>query len=157
MLRQLKKEEIADKWNLISQSIEKALPPIASSKESRMRQVYNNLMLGTMQCWASYEQVGGKEVLNGIGTTTIIYDLNSGTKMLLGYSMYSIRGITDSSVIEGYPQLVEFAKEHGCECLCAYTEDRRVAELAAGLGAKASIFLTLPTMIQSVSKLESEV
>lgn len=154
MLRRLSKEEIANRWEVISHAIEQALPPIASIKEQRMNQIYNNLMLGTVQCWGSYGDVEKEDTLNGIGTTTIVYDFTSGGKMLLGYTVFAVRKIEQEEWVEGYKQLEEFALANDCERICIYTDNPRVVEVAKQFGASGYAFLISPALIQSVSKLE---
>jgi hypothetical protein len=156
MLRRLSKEEIVQRWNTIKLAIERSLPPIASGKDTRMQQIYNNLMLGTVQCWGSYRDIEKEDTLNGIGTTTIVYDFTSGAKMLLGYTAFAVGEIREEDWIDGYQQLVDFAIEHGCENICAYTANPRIFEIGKQFGATGAMFLVSPALIQSVSKLEKK-
>ena len=146
MLRRLSKEEIIKRWDVIKLAIERSLPPIASDKPNRIQQIYNNLMLGTVQCWGSYRDVEKEDTLNGIGTTTIVYDFTSGAKMLLGYSVLSVGEIREEDWIEGYRQLEDFAREQGCEKICAYTTNPRIVEVAKSLGATGYVLLLSPQL-----------
>jgi len=156
MLKRLNKKEIVAKWDMIKVAIEKALPDIASKNPNRMEQIYNNLMIGTMHCWAVYRKVEREDALIGIGTTTFTYDLCSGSKLLLGYTAYTFGNATDEEWMEGYQELLEFAKENKCERVCAYTNVPRMFDINKLSDGYAVLYITSPPLMNFSSEVEKE-
>ena len=66
MLRRFTRPEIEREWERLKAAIEQALPPISGGHEKRMEQVYNNLLLGTLQCWGIYEGEEKEAKIEGV-------------------------------------------------------------------------------------------
>ena len=149
MLVRLNKQEIHDRWEKgIRTAVESSLPPIAGNKEEeRLQRIWNNLMLGTMQCWCNYSEKA-KEVLNGIGLTTFTYDLCSGAKFLLIYTAFSVAKTDPDDWVIGYQTLADFAIEHDCERVCCYTQEEKIVKNAKAVGATGFAYMLFPPLMK---------
>lgn len=142
MLVRLTPEQCARQWNVIKQAVASALPPIALN-EGTLQVVLEKLMSAEMQCWVSYREEKGRNVIDGVLTTCIWVDDYSDTKSLLIYSLLSSRSVTESWE-EGTRALKKYASRHGCKQLIAFVNNPEILPLARRVGAEIIHFVSIP-------------
>ncbi len=62
----------------------------------------------------------------------------------------------DEEWMEGYQELLEFAKEHNCERVTAYTDVPRMLDINKHLGGYAKLFITSPPLMNFSSEEKKE-
>ncbi len=143
MIVELLPEQVAEYWEEISDAIEKSLPPIADGeKEGVMEDVLESLIGGKLQCWTSYQMDGEVQVVNGIGTTAVIEDTVSKTRVLLIYSTYAVGPTTGKDWQEAFEGMVRYAQNRRCTRISAYTTNEKIVENARQFDAAEETYLS---------------
>lgn len=138
MLVRLMPEQVSSYWNLIRDSIDASVAPIAGEKPDRMNRILESLLAGQMVAWASIRKEEETKVI-ALFTTTVIGDECSGTKNLLMYSLHAAEKSQESDWIEGMETLAKYAKGLGCHRIIAYIkEDSPMYKISERFGADLS-------------------
>ncbi|RLJ00940.1 MAG: hypothetical protein DRP08_06130 [Candidatus Aenigmatarchaeota archaeon] len=129
--------DIQEKWEFILPSI---LQVLRGDRKEVIERIKEGFETGALQCWAFVKE--GKVV--GIMTTVIVEEPILKTLRLL---VFSVAGF-DLDLKElngGFEALVDFAKENGCEAICAYTHDKRFTSflIRAGGGFEYFVFFRI--------------
>jgi hypothetical protein len=154
MLQRLTPEQITVFWDLVKESIRESLPPLADCSETTMSNILGSLLSGRMDCWVSYDKIEGKIKVNGIGTTAVIQDAWSGSKVLLIFSALALELTRPEEWAEGFNSLMKYAKAKECVGISAYVMEELLVKRAKQFGAITQTYLTFP--INSVQNLNED-
>ncbi|PIZ78854.1 MAG: hypothetical protein CO041_04265 [Candidatus Pacebacteria bacterium CG_4_9_14_0_2_um_filter_40_15] len=123
-------ELVAKHWSEVAPMIEAAMP-LVENVEHRRKQLLSSCLAGLLTCWG---MLNDDNKLLGMATTIFTYDIVTGEKNLLIYSLLSTG--TEPRLWQGYfLTLSSYAKQEGCKYIVGYTRVPRMKEIAKGLGA----------------------
>lgn len=138
MLIRFTPEQVTKFWPAIEPGIAMALPPGISNNPEAMNNVLASILVGSSDCWMSYERnADGNAVVNGTVITQITKD-ESGTRNLLLYAVYGIGIANVAQWREGYEVLKKWAIANGCANIVAYTEVPELCNIVTRLGGNAN-------------------
>jgi hypothetical protein len=131
-------EEISKGWDFIRYGITSVPSPIADVSAKGLRTILQQLLLGTVQCWAVVEKNGvtNQEQLVGFTLTCVAEDYVSGNKFLNIYDTFFVVNPTEHMIEDTFKAITEFAKGNSCSMLTAYTKLPGVLGIAKKLGAE---------------------
>lgn len=110
------------------------MPPLASYADPEiMNNVLSNILNGELQCWVLYR---GEETV-GVGTFEVLFDVPTGIKSLLIYSLYTYVPFSYDLWSLLLVRLRKHAKELGCRRIVGYTNVDRVVDLVNVLGGRS--------------------
>ena len=132
-LLKLSAEQLMQHWPYVRECITLALPPYVTSNADNMIRIQEQLLVGSLECWACIEDETG--VFYGIVTTQIVVDEATLTKNLFLFSVTLTEAHEHSIWQEGYIYLSKYAASKGCSSIIAYTNQESVIMLARSLGA----------------------
>ena len=134
MLAMLLPEQIAEHWDELKGYIQEASPDMPWSSEDRMNDILEQLIIGRMAAWISY----GREdkLLDGLVVTSI-FDDSEGVRSLLIHSVWAKKA-KDSSWIEGWKIIRDYAISRKCKKVTAYTKIANVKNRAKAMGFDTS-------------------
>jgi len=115
--------------NEIEPAIMAAMPPTAYPDIDVSTNILKAILDEQMQLWVIARRLDGKLQIVAIGTTAFIYDGPSGLKNLSIYTLYGFNQIPPHALKDGLDKIREFAREHGCGRIFAFTERDRVREM----------------------------
>ena len=120
-------------WPYVRECIILALPPYVTSDANNMLRIQEQLLVGSLDCWAWIEDATGQ--FYGIVTTQIAVDEATLTKNLFIFSATLTEQHEDSIWREGYVYLSKYAVSKGCSSIISYTNQESLIMLAKRLGA----------------------
>lgn len=133
-LLRLTSDQVMQYWTSIKRCIEESLPPTTNNIDDALLHVQEQLLVGSMQCWAAVDSPNSP-VIYGIATTKVVYDECTGDKNLLLFSVTTILEHPQTLWRDAYLALSKFAKSQGCNKLIAYSNNDIMIKIAQGLGA----------------------
>ena len=142
MLVKLLPDQVSRNWDTIGYAIENSLPPIVDESDERMNNILLALLDGRMDCWVS---LNGDGKINGVVSTTIMYDDLSGVRSLLIYSIFAFEWSEEEAWSEGLETLRKYAKGNDCSRITGYTEFDSIIQRVKDMGGEAKqMFISLP-------------
>lgn len=131
-------DQISKSWDIIRYGIMSVPSPIADVSPEGVRNILKNLVMGTVQCWASFErdELNGGDKINGFVLTTIAEDYVSGNKFLNIYDLFFTTTPKEELLEEGIKAIEEFAKANKCNKITAYSVVPGVIKIADRCGFK---------------------
>lgn len=134
MLVKLFPEQVGEYWNFLMPAIRDSLPPTADP-DSMMSNVLEGLLQGLLHCWiVTNENCDIKAVC----TTTFSFDVGTGTKNLIIYSLYWFTQLGKNEILEGIEILSTFAQANNCKRVCAYSCSPQVIKAAKMLNGNVN-------------------
>ena len=147
MITKLLPEQISKFWPIIKHAIEESLPPTVGDHPDKMNRILSSCLSGELDVWASYHKGESESgiVFEGIGLTSILYDPPSNTKSLLIYCMFGYEKSLETSWIEAFEGVSEYAKSKGCSRIVAYSSVPYIIERAKQFGGNTDYtFISFP-------------
>jgi hypothetical protein len=135
MLIRLTPEQIADKWDVIKNSIQQ--PGTVDKGEPSY--ILKNLYAGTLHCWILYSD----NAVKAVATTAFTTDM-SGIKELLIYTLYICNVITQDEWKDAAALLGKWAKDNSCKNITSFVSDPDIFKLIEQLPFRKEIFITIP-------------
>ena len=132
MIAQMTPDQISVNWSLISEHLEKSLPPVVKGTEIRMNNILDALMSGRMQMWAVTDESDNILI---VCVTVVMIDPGTFCRNLLIYALVRIKSSTYDAFHNGVEVLRKFAEAQGCRYINAYACEESVVSLARKLGA----------------------
>ena len=132
-LLKLSPEQLMQQWPYVKECIILALPPYVASDPDNIIRIQEQLLVGSLDCWACIEDETGK--FYGIVTTQVVADEATMTKNLFLFSVTLTEEHENIIWEEGYIYLSKYAASKGCKAIIAYTNQESVIMLADKLGA----------------------
>ena len=132
-LLKLSPEQLMQYWPYVRECIILALPPYVTSNADNIIRIQEQLLIGSLECWACIEDTIGE--FCGIVTTQVVVDEATLTKNLFLFSVTLTEEHDHSIWQEGYVYLSKYAASKGCGSIIAYTNQESVVMLAKHLGA----------------------
>lgn len=146
MLIKLLPQNITANWDTIKYAIEHSLPPTIGESIDKMNRILESLLAGDLECWVQSSIVEGHHRILSIGTTKINMDTASQTKALIMYSVFNFRPMTDKEWLENFMTLRKYAESKGCARMIAFTDSKRMIDLAVKFGGETKYTLcSFPT------------
>lgn len=130
MLVQLLPEQVASRWPMIQEQVEKSLPPIATG--ANVDSVYYSLLMERSQMWVLQDK---DEVDKGFLITTSFLDISE-IRTLLIYEAVILDKKMKIDWSKEYATLKTFAKAHNCSHIAAFVANKRVVEWLQSVGAE---------------------
>lgn len=138
MITKLLPENVTDNWEVIKNAIRQALPPFALDTPDKMTCILENIILGQLDVWVSYDSEEGIKIKN-IWTTSIITDPESKTKNLLIYSVFSFDHTIEANWTEGIESMKDYAKANGCTAITGFTKSPVILKYVEANGGDTSV------------------
>lgn len=148
MLVRMSPDQVSNNWDLVKYTIQETVPPIHNESPEKLNSIFESLLIGSMQCWASIQKTSEEgTVIEGLVITTVIEDRFSRTKNLLVYVIYSFANKSIiSSWTEGLKTLMKYAKSRGCEAIVGYTKNKDLVKYVERIGANVQTFISIPLL-----------
>lgn len=136
MIIKLLPKQISKQWDIIRYGIMSVPSPIADISPEGVRNILKHLLMGTVQCWALFEEdtINGGEKITGFALTTIADDLISGAKFLNIYDLFFLSVPSAGNFEAGLEALQEFARANKCNKITAYTKVAGIIKVTEKLG-----------------------
>lgn len=135
MLVKLLPDNVARNWDTIKFAISESLPPVAGEGLTKMNNILEALLAGSLECWVSVFD----EKIKAIGTTQVLHDAISDTHNLCIYSFYSYTNMGNSEWAEELNTLKRYAESRGCVRIIAYTKIPALVQLIQRLGGETDV------------------
>jgi hypothetical protein len=142
MLIKLTLKAIEENWDGMKSTIADALAPTVFGSPDQIEFTYSGLMQDKMQAWAMIE---GKEMV-AIMITRFTGEVGIEVRNLMIFALVSMKetAIEQSTWVDAYQVLKDFAIKHECHRIIAYTNEANVINLVTKLGGNVeNVLLTL--------------
>jgi hypothetical protein len=134
LMYKLLPEQVMAYWDDIKACIMAALPPYVGSNPDAITYIQEQLLVGTIECWAAFEE----KKLCGVMTTQVIHDPISRTRNLLIYSITIVSGHSDELWQLAAEKMRAYATARKCNNIIAYSNNDQMIYIAEKLGADSS-------------------
>ena len=128
-LLRLSPEQLMQNWPYVRECILLALPPYVTSNVDNIIRIQEQLLIGTLECWACIEDATG--LFYGIVTTQVVVDEATRTKNLFLFSVTLTEEHENKIWQEGYMYLSRYAASKGCNSIIAYTNQEEFSAFSA--------------------------
>jgi len=125
-------KEIQENWNDIKDTLLKIEHPVLKQSEHFIENVYSALVQDKFQVW---KFTNSEDKIQGLVLTSFIGDPLLDRKKLLIMSIYALEHINNDTWTQGFVILKKYAIKNDCEQIVAYTQNPRVLDISAHLGA----------------------
>lgn len=141
MLTRLTANQISNFWDLIKDSVEKAVIPTADIGPDSLNKVLENLLSGRADCWINYNREEDNVNITGVLVTEVVEDDMTGTKNLLLYALHLFGGSDKRIWLEGAVTTAKWARKHKCHKIIAFTANKNIIETAQKFGGDTNTTL----------------
>lgn len=140
MIHLLTPDQISPFWPAIKHAV-KIANRLEDVDEARYTtHLLPNLLNYKAQCWVGVKEVGGSEVVYGLGITTI-EETPLGEVYLLLHTLYALSPIPDEDMAAFVPLLEKFCRNSGCTKMVCYTYNNRLVETFISQGFSQDVSL----------------
>jgi hypothetical protein len=140
MLVRLLPEQAARHWKELEDILLRSLPPDVYLNEESTTNILQAINLGTLVIWVSVTPNDKEKTttIHAVVSTMIANDSITGTRNLLIYTLTAVGHIPDDEYVEGYKNIVAYAKSRGCHKVIAFSNNDRVLDVAKKFNVDAS-------------------
>lgn len=136
-LLRMQPDQIPIGWGFIRKAMQVATAGGFDPTEESLANLLQALMAGRIDSWVFYKQRDEEEgKVLGLMLTTITEDTIAQIKHMLIYSMSGFNYIDDEKWMIAFTTLAKYARAKGCSTIRAVTNNDRVLDVAAKIGAE---------------------